>query len=115
MNEKEFKKILSLVVAKAKKGNTFQIDIEQWPKSLKVNGFDEAYAIYKKLLNFFNGLSVRLDLRDLENDSSYWCNCIRSFSVGIDENNAIHFIIETENDLDKQLFLYAVEKFVIGE
>ena len=113
MAEKEFKKILSLVVEKAKKSNTFQIDIEQWPKTLKVNGFDEAYAIYKKLLSFFNGLSVRLDVRDVENDSSYWYNCVRSFAVGIDENNSIHFIIETENDLDKQLFLYAVEKFII--
>lgn len=113
MTDKEFKKIISLVVEKAKKSNTFQIDIEQWPKALKVNGFDEANAIYRKLLSFFNGLTVRLDVRDVENDCSYWYNCVRSFSVGIDENNSIHFIIDAENELDKQLFLYAVEKFII--
>ena len=113
MTDKEFKKILSLVVEKAKTSNAFQIEIAQWPKSLKVSGFDEAYSIYKKLINFFNGLSVRIDVKDMENDSVCWYNCLNSCSVVIDENNSIHFIIETENDFDKRIFLYAIEKFII--
>ena len=113
--EPRIKKALKFVIDKAEKSDTFKIKLEDWPKSLKVTGFDEANEIYRGLLDFFNGFNVSISARDYYNDSSYFQNCLRMFSIGIDENNDIDIKILPDTELGKNIFVYAIKRMVLGE
>lgn len=113
--EIKLKKALKFVIDKAEKSNTFKIKLEDWPKSLKVAGFDEANELYRGLLDFFNGFNVSISARDFYNDSSYYQNCLRRFSIGIDENNDMDFKIVADTELGKKIFVYAIKNIVLGE
>lgn len=113
--EPKIKKALKFVISKAEKSDIFKIKMEDWPKSLKVDGFDEANEIYRGLLDFFNGFNVSISARDYYNDSSYMQNCLRMFSIGIDENNDIDFKVLADTELGKKIYVYAIKRLVLGE
>ena len=113
--EPKIKKALKFVISKAEKSDTFKIKMEDWPKSLKVERFDEANELYRGLLDFFTGFNVSISARDYYNDSSYFKNCLRIFSIGFNEDDDLEFEFVADSELDKKIFLYAIKRLVLGE